>query len=92
VKLDRAIVRRVDRDPARQALVAGLVDFATRTGAILIAEGVETEAEVREVHRLGVPLAQGYRLGRPGLAASERRNSCRYCWRRVSRSKGSVSV
>ena len=31
VKLDRAIVRRVDRDPARQALVAGLVDFATRT-------------------------------------------------------------
>ena len=70
VKLDRAIVRRVDRDPARQALVAGLVDFATRTGAILIAEGVETEAEVREVHRLGVPLAQGYRLGRPGLAAS----------------------
>ncbi|MEW5992521.1 MAG: EAL domain-containing protein [Chloroflexota bacterium] len=70
VKLDRAIVRRVDRDPARQALVAGLVDFATRTGATLIAEGVETEAEVRQVERLGVPLAQGYRLGRPGLAAS----------------------
>ncbi|MCI0582505.1 MAG: EAL domain-containing protein, partial [Chloroflexi bacterium] len=70
VKLDRAIVRRVDRDPARQALVAGLVDFATRTGAILIAEGVETEAEVGAVHHLGVPLAQGYRLGRPGLAPS----------------------
>ena len=34
-----------------------------------MAEGVETEAEVRAVHRLGVPLAQGYRLGRPGLAA-----------------------
>jgi len=68
VKLDRAIVSRVDRDPARQALVAGLVDFTTRTGATLVAEGVETEAEVRQVHRLGVPLAQGYRLGRPGLA------------------------
>jgi hypothetical protein len=35
-----------------------------------VAEGVETEAEVRQIHRLGVPLAQGYRLGRPGLAAS----------------------
>jgi PAS domain S-box-containing protein len=68
VKLDRAIVRRVDRDPARQALVAGLVHFAARTGAILVAEGVETEAEVRQVRALGVPLAQGYRLGRPGLA------------------------
>ncbi len=68
VKLDRAIVRRVDRDLARQALVAGLVHFAARTGAILVAEGVETEAEVRQVRELGVPLAQGYRLGRPGLA------------------------
>ncbi len=70
VKLDRAIVQRVDRDPARQALVAGLVHFAAGTGAILVAEGVETEAEVRQVHTLGVPLAQGYRLGRPGLATS----------------------
>jgi EAL domain-containing protein (putative c-di-GMP-specific phosphodiesterase class I) len=68
VKLDRAIVKGVDRDPARQALVAGLVYFAARTGAILVAEGVETEAEVHQVRELGVPLAQGYRLGRPGLA------------------------
>jgi len=68
VKLDRGIVREVDRDPARQALVAGLVHFAARTGAILVAEGVETEAEVDQVRDLGVPLAQGYRLGRPGLA------------------------
>ena len=68
VKLDRGIVRGIHRDPARRALVAGLVHFAAGTGAVLIAEGVETEAEARQLGQLGVPLAQGYRLGRPALA------------------------
>ncbi len=69
VKLDRALVRQIHRDPARQALVAGMVHFAGKTGAILIAEGVETDPEVYEVQRLGVALAQGYRLGRPAPAS-----------------------
>ena len=69
VKLDRAIVRQIHRDPARQALVAGMVHFAGQTGATLIAEGVETDPEAYEVQRLGVTLAQGYRLGRPAPAA-----------------------
>ncbi|HET9519688.1 MAG TPA: EAL domain-containing protein [Candidatus Limnocylindrales bacterium] len=68
VKLDRGIVRQIHRDPARQALVAGLVHFAAKTDATLVAEGVETEAEARQLQRLGVVLAQGYRLGRPVLA------------------------
>ncbi len=65
MKLDRGIVQQVHRDPARQALVAGLAHFAGRTGAVLVAEGVETEAEARQLRRLGVTLGQGYRLGRP---------------------------
>ncbi len=69
VKLDRGIVQQIHRDPARQALVAGMVHFAAKTGAVLVAEGVETEAEARQLRQLGVALAQGYRLGRPALAA-----------------------
>jgi EAL domain-containing protein (putative c-di-GMP-specific phosphodiesterase class I) len=68
VKLDRGIVRQIHRDPARQALVAGMVHFAAKTDATLVAEGVETEAEARQLQRLGVALGQGYRLGRPLLA------------------------
>ena len=68
VKLDRTIVHAIGRDPARQALVAGMAHFAGRTGATLIGEGVETEAEARELFRLGVRLGQGYHLGRPALA------------------------
>src|SRR5439155_21448790 len=66
VKLDRTIVHAIGHDPARQALVAGMAHFAGRTGAPLIGEGVETEAEARDLVRRGVLLGQGYHLGRPG--------------------------
>ena len=65
VKLDRALVRDIDRDPARQALAAGLCHFAQRSGTLLVAEGVERGAEEEVLRELGVDLAQGYRFGRP---------------------------
>jgi EAL domain-containing protein (putative c-di-GMP-specific phosphodiesterase class I) len=68
VKLDWSIVHGVHGDPARQALVAGMVHFAAKTGMTLVAEGVETAADARRLSQLGVPLAQGYRFGRPLLA------------------------
>ncbi|HUS22471.1 MAG TPA: EAL domain-containing protein [Aeromicrobium sp.] len=68
VKLDKAIVHRVDCDPARQALIAGMVHFAAQINAGLMAEGIERDAEAKEIYRLGVKFGQGYRLGRPGLA------------------------
>jgi EAL domain-containing protein (putative c-di-GMP-specific phosphodiesterase class I)/DNA-binding response OmpR family regulator len=70
VKLDRGWVTGIDSDPARQALVAGLESFATRTGSVLIAEGVETEAELETLRDLRVDLGQGYLLGRPQPAMS----------------------
>lgn len=66
LKLDRALVRDIDTDPARGSLVRMLVDYARDTGGLLVAEGVETVAELDEVRLAGAPLAQGYLLGRPG--------------------------
>jgi PAS domain S-box-containing protein len=65
VKLDRAIVMGLEVDEARAALVAGMGHFAHSTGMRLVAEGVETEAELAVLRRLDVDLAQGYLLGRP---------------------------
>jgi EAL domain-containing protein (putative c-di-GMP-specific phosphodiesterase class I) len=65
VKLDRSIVRGLEADDARAALVAGMGHFARSTGSRLVAEGVETEAELAVLRRLEVDLAQGYLLGRP---------------------------
>jgi EAL domain-containing protein (putative c-di-GMP-specific phosphodiesterase class I) len=65
VKLDRALVSDLDSDPARLALAQMLGDFAGRIDAWLLAEGVETAAELAALTRLGTPLAQGWLLGRP---------------------------
>ncbi|HEX6655943.1 MAG TPA: EAL domain-containing protein [Candidatus Limnocylindria bacterium] len=65
VKLDMQLVRNVHRDPAREALVAGMVHFAAASGCELIAEGIETEQECSALMRLGVHLGQGFLLGRP---------------------------
>lgn len=65
VKLDRSWVREVDTDPARQAMIAGLRHFADQTGALLVAEGIEREAERDVLIDLRVDLGQGYLLGRP---------------------------
>ncbi len=72
VKLDIGLVRDIDSDPARQALAAGLCHFAVQTSTILIAEGVETEAEANAVRTLGVDLAQGFLFGRPPARALKR--------------------
>ena len=65
VKLDMTLVRNVDADPLRQALVAGLAHFGERAGLRLIAEGVEREEEAECLLDIGVEYAQGYLVGRP---------------------------
>ena len=68
LKLDRALVARVDRHPGRQAMIEAMVGFADRMGALLVAEGVETVEESACLTSLGVVYGQGYLLGRPTLS------------------------
>ena len=68
VKIDIGLVRGVDADPGRRAVVVGLVHFAQEAGCEVIAEGIETEAERATVAELGVRLGQGYLLGAPAPA------------------------
>jgi PAS domain S-box-containing protein len=70
VKLDISLIRGIDRDPAKQALVAGMRHFARHTKSRLIAEGVETEGEATTLAELHIRLAQGYRFGRPAALAA----------------------
>lgn len=66
LKLDLDLIRGIDVDPARQSLVWAMTWFANRTGAVLIAEGIETAAELDMLVSLGVRHGQGFHLGRPG--------------------------
>jgi EAL domain-containing protein (putative c-di-GMP-specific phosphodiesterase class I) len=70
VKLDRSIIEGLEADPARQAMVAGMRHFAEETHCRLIAEGVETDAELGVLTEHGIRLVQGYLLGRPAPLTS----------------------
>jgi EAL domain-containing protein (putative c-di-GMP-specific phosphodiesterase class I) len=65
VKLDREIIHQLERSRGRQELVGGVRRFTEELGIVLIAEGLETEAEADICRRLGCELAQGFLLGRP---------------------------
>ncbi len=75
VKLDLGLIRGVNADLGRQAMVTAMRHFARTTGCRLIAEGVETEAEAKSLATLGVEFAQGYWFGRPAPVAAWARPS-----------------
>jgi EAL domain-containing protein (putative c-di-GMP-specific phosphodiesterase class I) len=65
VKLDLALVQGLAEDVARRALVAAMVHFASDASFTLIAEGVESKADLRALRVLGVHMGQGFLLGKP---------------------------
>lgn len=65
VKLDRSLVTDLQNDQAKRAVASGIVALAGELGASIVAEGIETEAELRCVTDLGATYGQGYYLGRP---------------------------
>ena len=66
VKLDLALIRGIDQDLARTALAEAMVGFCRATGALLVAEGIETVGELERLIEIGIDLGQGYLLARPG--------------------------
>jgi len=65
LKLDRSLVMGIDDDPVRQSLAAAIVAFAADVGAVVVSEGIESEAELACLRELAVGLGQGFFLGRP---------------------------
>lgn len=65
IKLDRSLISNVDSDNDTCALAAALIRFAEQTGSKIIAEGVETDAELATLRSLQVTKAQGFLLGMP---------------------------
>jgi len=68
LKLDRALIAGIDRDPVRTNLIRFLTHFARLSGVSIVGEGVERVEELERLIQLGVDAIQGYLLGRPGEA------------------------
>lgn len=65
IKLDMSIVKGVEHDSVRQAMIKSLVSFCDSSGIGLIAEGIETANELDALLLLNVAYGQGFFLGRP---------------------------
>jgi diguanylate cyclase (GGDEF)-like protein len=65
VKIDRHFIRDIQDDLIKREFLKSVVELANRLNCKLIAEGVETIAELRVVSDMGISLVQGFLLGRP---------------------------
>lgn len=70
-KVGREWIRDIEQDPSRQELLQAMVKITKDEKCVLIAVGVETEAEVETLRGLGINLAQGFYLGVPKEAFPE---------------------
>ena len=76
IKVDIAIIRGIDTDPDKQQIVQNIVAYAHPRNMKIIAEGVETAAELRKVIELGADALQGYFLAKPA-AVPAKNGTCR---------------
>jgi diguanylate cyclase (GGDEF)-like protein/PAS domain S-box-containing protein len=65
IKLDRALLSRVDRDAHTRAICEAVVALGAALGIDVVAEGVETTSQLAVLQNLGCDFAQGFLLSRP---------------------------
>lgn len=65
IKIDRSFIHEIDSPVNSAPVVAAIVSLANQFGCQVVAEGVETAAELEAAKALGCHLIQGYYLGRP---------------------------
>jgi EAL domain-containing protein (putative c-di-GMP-specific phosphodiesterase class I) len=70
LKVDRSFVTGLGSPQQDSTIISAVVELAHNLGLLVVAEGVETEAELRSVSAIGCDEAQGFLLGRPGPADS----------------------
>ena len=68
LKVDRSFITGLEDNPRQQDLVSAVIQLGHTLGLKVVAEGVETEDQLRLLSRMGARYAQGYYLGRPAPA------------------------
>jgi diguanylate cyclase (GGDEF)-like protein len=70
IKIDMHFVQGVDTDPVKRQFLKSIQQIALSCGTNVIAEGVETETELKVVKEIGIALGQGYFIARPSPTPS----------------------
>ncbi|KAF1041807.1 MAG: putative signaling protein [Herbaspirillum frisingense] len=65
VKIDMHFVQGINHDPMKLQFVRSIQEIAEKSGSIVIAEGIESQAELLTIRDLGIACGQGYHISRP---------------------------
>ncbi|QED49213.1 EAL domain-containing protein [Cytobacillus dafuensis] len=65
IKIDRSVIQDIDKNTVKESMLKGLLLVAREVGSLVVAEGIENEAEASVLSRNKVDLAQGYYYARP---------------------------
>lgn len=72
IKIDRPWIHDIDQSEVRQSLIEITLSFAAQNNVTVVAEGIETSAELTTLQQLGVAYGQGYLVGKPNLVPWQR--------------------
>ncbi|MGQ8367011.1 EAL domain-containing protein [Glaciecola sp. 1036] len=70
IKIDRSLIEIIDQDIEKQRLLKAILLFANQMEYKVVAEGVETKAELRTLHQSGVNLVQGFYFAKPQILSN----------------------
>ncbi len=73
IKIDASLVQGLDRDPGRREIARAIAQLAHALGREVVASGAESVGEVEALPELGIDLAEGHQIGRPGAAPGQAR-------------------
>lgn len=65
VKIDRHFIENIDGDDVKREFVRSIQEIGNNLGCKVVAEGIETQAELHTLQAIGIRIGQGYLLGRP---------------------------
>ncbi len=71
VKIDMHFVQGINHDPVKLQFVRSIQEIAEKSGTTVIAEGIETQAELLLIQDLGIAFGQGYYIARPNAKPME---------------------
>lgn len=72
VKIDKHFIKDINIDPVKLQFARSIQEIAAKTGAHVIAEGIETLAELMAVRDLGIAFGQGYYIAKPSARPLEK--------------------
>ncbi|WP_352400768.1 GGDEF domain-containing protein [Anaerotignum sp.] len=92
IKIDMQLIRNVNTDAVKKSAVAAIVKFCKESGITTIAEGIETQAELKTLIELNVDFGQGYYLGKPNTNFQELSEEVRMFIESTSYAKNTIGI